>query len=406
MLTLRMALVAAAVLLGACGGSDPAAPNAPVVPDTPRVPATSAAAAAYLDTALLFTEQSFYYGSRVNWAALRSRAVARSAGAQTTAGTHAAIDTAVRELNDRHSFFYRPAETLGNREDPSGPLYTPVSTTIAPRIGYLWLTSFGGRNGTARADTLRRLIQQVDSASDVCGWIIDQRANTGGFWPVMLSGISPLITNGSVGGFVERDPTERYSYFVQDGNAGLVDPSGRRFVYQTAAQSYQLRRPNPPVALLQGQFTASAGEIVVMAFKEPARGVRTFGAPTYGVTSQPYTYRMRDTASIQVTAAIMFDRQGRDYAGGAIAPDEAVAGPAVNSAFQPAVRDAVVDAAVSWLNTRPECTGTVAARSPAPPAGALRPARIPLDARPASEWPRGRPTPWTAGAPGRASVER
>lgn len=390
--------VAAAIACG--GGSDPV-----TGPDDSGTPRSPASVVAYVDSAVDFTETYFYYGDRINWPALRQRTFARAAGAQTFRETHPAIDTLARELNDPHSFFYRPSETLGNREDPSGPLYTPVSSMIAPRIGYLWLTSFGGTNGRARADTLQELIAQTDAIADgACGWIIDQRANVGGFWPVMLAGISPLVTPGLVGGFAERAPGSSFFYYVGGGVAGLQEGvSGPRFEYLATARRYQLRRPNPPVALLQGRFTASAGEIVVMAFKETTRAVRTFGGPTNGVTTQPYTYRMRDTASLQITAAIMFNRLGGNYGGGAIPPDQVATGAGVatsfTAAFRPGTRgDDVVESAIAWLQSRPECQGTVAAEPDAAPAGrGAWQSSIPTPgARPASDWPKGKPTPWTA----------
>lgn len=402
------AVLALPVVIAACGdgGGDP--PTAVVTPP-PAPPPTAQIAPAvrgYVDTALLFTEQVYYYGDTVDWRAKRTRTFARAGAAQLFRQAHPAIDTAIRELGDPHSFFYPPGQTLGNREDPSGPLYTPTATVIAPRIGYLWLTSFGGRNPAGRADTLQRLIARTDSATDACGWIIDQRANIGGFWPVMLVGIAPLVTEGRVGGFVERDPFWRYFYFLRDGAAGLVFPDERTrrldsTVFLRQASSYRLRRPNPPVAILQGRFTASAGEIVVMAFKDSTRTVRTFGGPTSGVTTQPYTYRLADTASIQVTASIMFDRRGRDYAGRSIPPDETVSGPGVSgsftSAFQPATRDPVVDAAIAWLQAQPGCRASadVPASADGVPMGRWLPTRGPAGVLPDGRWPR-RGTPWTA----------
>jgi carboxyl-terminal processing protease len=386
-----------------CGGDAPTATKSTNTPGTPKT--SPVVVTAYVDTALLFTESYFYYASRIDWIRQRQRTVARAAGAQTFRDTYPALDTLARELNDPHSFFLPPSETLGNREDPSGPLYTPTSAVIAPGIGYLWLTQFGGTNGPARADTLQRLIAQADSiAGGACGWIIDERANTGGFWPVMLAGISPLVTGGIVGGFVERDPQFKYYYYLSGASAGIQDFTGRRFEYLALSRQYELRRKNPPIALIQGRFTASAGEIIVMSFKDSTRAVRTFGGPTFGVTTQPYTYVMRDTASLLITAGLMFDRSGHSYNGAPISPDEPAVGPGVaasfTSSFRPGVRgDAAIEPAIAWLQSRPECATQIvldrnAARRPAN--GWTLQATSP--ARPASEWPKGRPTPWVARA--------
>lgn len=359
-----LGLLAACGTIGCDGGDSPTAvPSAsPVSPTSPY------AVTAYLDTVVRFTQTYFYFGDRIDWTALRQRATTRAGGAQTVRQIYPAIDTLVLELTDPHSFFLPPSQTLGNREDPSGPMYTPMSRVIAPGIGYLWLTSFGGRNSVGRADTLQRLIAEVDSiAGGACGWIIDLRANIGGFWPPMLAGISPLVTPGIAGGFVERDPKKRFNYYVYAGVAGLESPTGQRWDHTVTPRSYDLRRRNPPIALLHGRYTASAGEIVVLAFKDSTRAVRTFGGATTGLTTQPYTYTFRDTASLGITAAMMFDRSGRTYGGGSIPPDQVASGAGIGVEFTPAFRPAtrgeeVIEAAVNWMESRPECRSSVSAR--------------------------------------------
>jgi carboxyl-terminal processing protease len=386
-------LLALPVLGAACkGDSDPTEPE-PTAGIAPRV-------RAYLDTAILFTQEYFYYGDRVNWTAVRQKAFQTAGSAQTFAATYPAIDEMIRGLNDNHSFFYEPSESLGEREDPAIPFNLPAVTTVNSRVGYLWVPIFGGKSMQGRADTLQRYIARADSVSNLCGWIIDLRGNYGGFWPAMLAGISPLITAGRVGGYVERDTTYRVFYEVRPGVSAVFERStNRSFTYVELPQAYQLRHTNLPVAILQGGFTASAGEIIVMAFKEPNRAVRTFGRPTLGATSQPYTYRMADRASIQVTAAMMFDRQGRQYGGGPIPPDEDVAGPAISQSYVPGANttnDAVITAATNWLNRQPSCASAADLEPGEPTGGRFVPTTPIPGALPGSAWPR-RGTPWIAG---------
>ena len=47
--------------------------------------------------------------------------------------------------------------------------------------------------------------------------------------------------------------------YVQNGEAGIFDPStNKNYPQVTASSTYTLSHPNPPVALLQGPLTASA----------------------------------------------------------------------------------------------------------------------------------------------------
>jgi carboxyl-terminal processing protease len=383
---LSVTLLSAAI---ACGNDEPTGPASPAT--------IAPAAAAYLDTSLAFMEEYYYYRDTVSWTTKRTRAYRRAGGAQTSEGVYAAIDTAVQELGDNHSFFYRPQESVGATDHPPTPFFTPASYSVAPRVAYVWVPLFGGKSLVGRADTIQRAVARADSTPGLCGWILDLRGNPGGFWPVMLAGLSPLITPGRVGGFVERDTTQRFFYYVEPGVASLQFPNGQVAEGVRLPTTYQVRNPSLPIAILQGDITASAGEIVLMAFKEPGR-VRTFGAPSFGATTQPYTYEFSDGASLQITAAMMFDRQGHIYGGQPIPVDQAVSGPQVRANFVPGSSDPVITAAVNWLNTQAQCAaaGEGALRPAVPSGGTWRATRPIPGAIPANQWPRQRPIPWIA----------
>jgi carboxyl-terminal processing protease len=355
---------------------------------------------AYVDTAFNFTKGAFYFSPRVDWEVARNLMYRRSTGARVFADVHPTLDTLVRELNDRHSFFFIPSKSAGTSNPPPEiAFHRPFAKTQAPRIAYLWLPMFTGTNQVGRADSTSNAVARADSTPNLCGWIVDLRGNLGGYWPTMLAGISGLITEGNVGGFVERDTTQRYFYEVHPGSAGLRVRGGQYFEYIRMIQVYQVRNPSLPIAVLQGGWTASAGEILLMAFRDNSRPVRTFGSATYGATSQPYTKQLIDTASMQITAALMFDRERRTFENYIIPPDEPVAGPTITTAYVPgAATDPVIDAATAWLRSQAACTAATvempAARGAAgSEAGWVTPRTVP-GARPASEWPKGLPTMW------------
>jgi hypothetical protein len=408
------ALLALPPLVAACGSDDPVAPVTPVTP-TPPAAQLAPAVRAYIDTALLFTEQVYFYGDTVNWPAKRTRTFARAGGAQTFAQAHPAIDTAVRELGDPHSFFYPPSQTLGLRDDPNIPFYRPASSVVAPRIGYLWLPSFGGRVAEARADSLQRSIASVDSATDACGWIIDQRGNLGGFWPVMLVGIAPLITEGRVGGFVERDPTWRYFYFVRDGAAGLVFPDERTrrldsTVFLRQTNSYACAAPTRRWPSCRGRTrraparssswrSRTARARCAPSASRPRASPRS-PTPT-GCATPPRSRSPRPSCSTGAGATTRAEPSPPDQPVSAPGPVIRDAGGArLNPNFAIGGRDAVVDAAIAWLQSQPGCRAT--ADVPAAADGAVRgrwvPTRGPAGVLPEGNWPR-RASPWIATPP-------
>ena len=107
-----------------------------------------------------------------------------------------------------------------------------------------------------------------------------------------------------------------------------------------------------PVAVLYGPGTASSGEATAISFRG-RDDTRSFGAPTFGVSTANRSFHMRDGALLVLTTSTMGDRTGKVY-GGKLTPDEEVAGPAT------IVRgeiDDVVRAAMNWLTKHPACAG-------------------------------------------------
>src|SRR5690606_38664938 len=100
----------------------------------------------------------------------------------------------------------------------------------------------------------------------------------------------------------------------------------------------------PRIALLIGPQTASAGEVVALAFRGTGT-TRRFGADTAGATTGTRTFVLPDGAELVLAVVTIGDREGRSETG-PLRPDEPV-GPGVRGAplgEQPAVR-----AALDWL---------------------------------------------------------
>jgi hypothetical protein len=369
----------------------------------------SAVASAYVDTAVAFTRDVWYWSDTKNWAQVRTAVRGRTPNAQTTAQTYPAIeymvDSIIAPQPDLHTGFWRPDVAPGRVNAPASDTRAiaqgqALALPAAPRqAAYLWMPSFTGTNDVGRADSIQTVIRTLDAATP-CGWIIDLRRNPGGAWAAMIAGLSPILGDApasaaapGLGGFVERSGA-RVNYTLQGGGAGIYVPAqpgqsrDTTLIFTRVTAPYTLRRPNLPVALLQGGSTASAGEIIVFSFRGTGMPTRTFGDSTYGVTTQPYGIYLRpDSAFLNVTAAVMFDRTGQRW-GGKIGPDERIVGAGVIAARDltptPQAGDAVLDAARAWMAARPECTGAVTTEGPARARAPQGPVTQPGEARPLS----------------------
>ena len=87
----------------------------------------------------------------------------------------------------------------------------------------------------------------------------------------------------------------------------------------------------------QGAWNSSSGEAVVIAFKGRP-DTRSFGDRTCGKSTANELYPMSDGATLNLTGAVMADRNRTPY-GSFVQPDENV----------PGIR--VVERAVEWLRT-------------------------------------------------------
>lgn len=381
---LGLGALATAVAVAACSS------DATTSPTTKSI---SPLATAYLDTALTFEADVDYWWANVDSVAQRNDVFKVAGNAQTYKDTWAAVDTSIDPwlvnadpAKDYHSAFFPNSEAPGVVNSPSDSRYLAQGSNLTlsgtTNAGYLWMPTYDGTNDLGRADSIQTVIRTLDQQSP-CGWIIDLRYNPGGTWAAMLSGINPILGNQPYGngqqgfmGIVDRYGFKSY-LFVANARAGLVTPAqtasgqyyaGDSAIYDSASSNYTLKRPNSPVAILQGGYTASAGEEIVLAFRGVSFPVRTFGTNTYGVTTAPYGLYMPDTSYLNIVGAIDFDRTGQTW-GGSIPPTVTVSGPAPANTH-PATStssDPVVQAASQWLQTQSSCGGTATtARSQVP----------------------------------------
>lgn len=381
-----LAALAALVALAAC--SDTASTTG-----TSSNKAVSASAIAYVDTANGFEQEVFYYRSRVNFPAQRSAAMdslnrTHSQGPKNDTlyfgPVEYTIDPFLRNAGDQHSAYFPPSEAPGASDaDPTDPrvnlngfmLGTNAGVRASAPVAYLWYPTFTGRNEVGHVDSTHALIRSLDQ-NNPCGYVLDLRYNYGGLIFPMVAGVSPLTgdavvkaTSGGIGGWGVDYQGATYRVFSLNGATGFTanglsaaDSSSFNPIVK-ATNPYTLKRPNSPVAILTDTVTASAGEFITLSFRGGSVPFRVFGTATYGVTTTPYYHDYNDGGFLNITAAVMMDRTGNMY-GSSLQPDQRVVGTSFRSllpAQAGSSPDAVVQAAVAWLNTQQSCGGTATA---------------------------------------------
>ncbi|MEO0339271.1 MAG: S41 family peptidase, partial [Bacteroidota bacterium] len=247
----------------------------------------------------------------------RNQVMRMGEDANSVQATHRAVEHALVLLEDNHSFFissnntYLYADTDVRCERPLNG-----SRVIPNNIGYVSVPGFLGETNSEDAKDFAKTIQEQIRIADIDsldGWIVDLRWNSGGnMWP-MLAGIGPLLGPGPAGYFIDPEGNES-SWSYTNG----ISYSGRSRQTQIL-EPYQLKNPDPRVAILIDNACVSSGEAIAISFKGRP-DTQFFGKPTCGFSTGNRIFRLPHNTTLVLTGATMADRNKKAY-GAAVEPD-------------------------------------------------------------------------------------
>jgi carboxyl-terminal processing protease len=326
----RIASDAQTVLVGVSvrGEADVLADNLAFETRIPAAAPPTAAAKAYFAKAIAIIRAHHVNAAYVDWPAITVEANAQLAGASAPRDTYPAIIGVVGALGEPHSRFVAPPHPRGGTSRSPSALPVPTGETLDPHIGLVRLPAVdtlksGQRAGVFYSAALKRQLERLDGNA-ACGWIVDLRRDSGGdMWP-MLKGLDPLLGQAPFGGFVRPDRSRQY----WERRNGAIVPSSK--LGAVAPPAFVIQNSDKPVVVIIGPQTGSAGEMTALALIGRT-GVRTFGAPSAGLTSANEIFPLEDGAHLVLTTSAAFDRTGKTYAG-PVLPDQPVADASVEGA--------------------------------------------------------------------------
>jgi carboxyl-terminal processing protease len=300
-----------------------------------------------LDEALQFMQKNYYRRDFIDWTELAVSARKQLALSGRCDDTYSVISWCFSRINAQHSFVMAPSQaavynndkaTLGHAPDLAQLVGEIKGEWLNDSIAYLtipWVSTTDSLICLSIADSIQSLIARLDRRG-ISRWIVDLRQNSGGnCWP-MLAGVGPLLGEGIHGYFVSED--ERIPFAYRNGAAF----QGRHILCRVSGEGYQTHCARKTVAVLTGNRTVSAGEIVALAFKGHEK-TSLFGEPTAGLTTANATYSLSDHSMLILTVCREADQSGR-ICDGRILPDKTI-----SSSTGSAGDDPVRDAAVAWL---------------------------------------------------------
>ena len=268
----------------------------------------------YLNYAVNILEENSIYKYTIDWVSLRGEVLEMGKNAKNIKETYPAIQYALIQLGDNHSFFMTPEEYKSYKDPYFAVPYIP-SELINNNIGYINIPGFRGSGDEPAqkfAQQIKDKIKELDQ-SNIRFWIVDLEDNTGGnVWPMLL-GLSPLLGEGIKGYLVDADSNYFNWEIIKGGVFYNNEPAGE------LPNPYRLKNKIEKLAIIIGSRTASAGEALAISFKG-AENCCFIGSPTQGRSTGNTGYDLSDGARIYLTRTKFADRNKNIY-GVPIKPD-------------------------------------------------------------------------------------
>ncbi|MER1996698.1 MAG: S41 family peptidase [Arthrobacter sp.] len=304
LLILLTACAPAGTSEGSPGGSLPATAAESVRP-TEQLPFD---AAVYVGEALDHIEELALFVPDLDWSGVRAETLDRTSGATTPEETHDALAEALERAGGRHSTLRGPVSAAG-----FSYIAAPEAGIAAPGIAVVDVPGFRSPRPEHVEEYARRGNEQILAAAPdaSCGWIVDLRKNYGGnMWP-MLGALSPLLPDGEIMQFIDRDGRTEWA---------VLHPDGVYLDGEFRAPAAAAKKTGKPVALLQSEVTSSSVEAVLLSFADKP-GVRSFGAPTAGLATGNVVRTLTDGTGLRITSSYMATALGQSAGGGPLQPD-------------------------------------------------------------------------------------
>jgi carboxyl-terminal processing protease len=239
----------------------------------------------------------------------------------------------LRAAGDKHSFFVSAKRMKQIAEAPV--VERPQGDYLGDGVAWVRVPgclSFDEAKDALFADTIRRIIQKLDTENTIAGWIVDLRHNTGGnMWP-MLAGLNALIADGTAGYFVLGSMEKKRPWPNENGKI-----SGKPANIST----YKIKNNSLKIAVLLDARTGSSGEMAAVSLLG-LPNVKSFGQTSAGYTTANYTFNLSNGGQLQLARTYVADRTGKGY------PENIKPDVFINN-LSNTRNDHVIAAAKAWL---------------------------------------------------------
>lgn len=266
----------------------------------------------YFDNAFKIIKNGSYKKKDIDFDELYQKALVYIKGAKNPQDTYEAIKFTLTSLKDKHSKFIYPKKNniLQNKEENRGfplkPHFFNNEYAVLELFSYSSLNQVQNKN---IADSIYKFILRLKE-DNIKNLIIDLRKMEGGSNDPFLCGLAPLINHPKLFTLVGNDNQKESTVFEKGHLYKIRKKAKRGSLYLSNYIEDKVFLIS--ISILTGPYTASAGEIIAIAFKG-LPNVKFVGAPTYGIPTGVALFTLKDGAGIGIASSIPFDRNGKSY---------------------------------------------------------------------------------------------
>ena len=266
----------------------------------------------YIEDFVSIVKKHSVYSKLIDWQKLDKEIELLSKGAneiEATAVIPSHILGKLRELGDNHSHFISKAtyEGLkGTGSKTNKETRQAYGKLLENNIGYVYVPGFVSLNNSVTKDfakSIQDIIKNLDT-NNISSWIVDLRENTGGNMYPMISGLGPIIGEGTLGHFHLASGKVSTRWLYKNGSTRVVK----------VKDPYVLKNSAVKVAVLIGPSTGSSGEMTAISFIGKTN-TKFFGQPSAGLTTGNSVFKLKDGSALALATSYVSDRNKKQYLG-------------------------------------------------------------------------------------------
>lgn len=310
-----------------------------------------------VDSLYMFIKSNSILRNTVDWKPIDETFEKKIKSAQSLHDTMHCFVTVLEKLNDVHSQIYLNNRYYGHYpsfddttlswlrplNDKANSLTNQVHTELFPnKIAYVRVPSFQVYDQLQINNYAQSLFDSICKLAVVNakGFIIDLRLNGGGNIYPMLSGLSPLLGNNTIGFETDINGNIARVWEIKNGNFIIGGYQTTEVMAKPASKLEGM-----PVVVLIGPVTKSSGSMTAIAFKKRPNTI-CIGEPTAdGYTTSSGYFQFAPNLTLNFATNFVADRDKTIYKS-SVKPDIDVYR---GDNFKDLMKDEKIKSAIKWL---------------------------------------------------------